>query len=110
MPVKKSSKPASKTVSPVPKYRLGQKVYFIVRHKGKPEECIEGEIARVYTREYYIADGLGNRTGKGHSFSYDLRTRLMPIDANQEELYPSFAAASHAYTPSLSNLIKVNNI
>jgi hypothetical protein len=104
---KKSSKPASKTVSPTFKYKREQKVFFIIYHKNKPDDLVEAVVTSRNSEDYSTRDAFGRIVGTAVNFSYDIKytggsETLVPED----NLYPSFVDAAKAFVTPFLTLIK----
>lgn len=100
------NKPTPKAVGHRPRYSLGQKAYFIFYHKAKPEEIVEGIITTRTSTEYEQKDYMGKRTGIGTTYAYFLKTSGVPVEAFEQELYPSFFEAAKVFAKSFLTLLK----
>jgi hypothetical protein len=104
MPTAKKSTP--KSADPKFKYSVGQRVFTIVYHKGKPEELLEGEIIDRVSREYTEKDHLGKKTGTGVCFTYLVRTSLECTSLYETEIYPAFVEAAKVFAKAFLVLLK----
>ena|ERR1700722_8535165 len=104
MPTKKKVTP--KVPDQKPKYAIGQKVFAITYHKGKPEEIWEVLITNRIAREHEEKDLLGKKTGIGVSFSYVGTTLMAPLNLMETEIYPSFVEAAKYFAKGFLFLLK----
>src|SRR5579864_8601619 len=101
------SKKKPQTVSPMFKYKREQKVFYIIYHKGKPDDLVECVITARNSEDFTARDAEGKATGVEMVFTYDIRfsggtDTLVPED----RLYPSFPEAAKAFAKPYLTLIK----
>jgi|ERR1700733_11076866 len=95
------SKKKPQTVSPVARYKLKQKLFFITRYKDVPENIIECEVRAVKQ-----TDTDNSPFDKVTTFSYLISGKGHYQDKIEAELYPSFAEAAKVFATPYLTLIK----
>jgi hypothetical protein len=102
----KTKKPSSPTAHK-PKYEVGQSVFYISYHKGKPEELTEFRIVARTTREYDVKFP-GEKTRKEIHFTYEVYSpSLIPgHDIAESLLYPSFFEAAKVFAKAFLKTLK----
>ena len=92
-----SKKKQPATVVPKPKYAIGQHLYTITFHKGRPEEMFECKVVARLSREYKSQKMPGRIDPAETWFSYDVITEDSFMTLTEGLLYPSFAAAAQVF-------------
>jgi hypothetical protein len=86
------------TQMPKPKYTIGQRLFTIISHRGRPEEIWETKVIARKTYETKMSPFPGGKPESGISFSY---TVLTPDSGHkelyEEEFYPSFQQAANKF-------------
>jgi hypothetical protein len=83
-------------------YKVGQKVYVISYHKGRPEELLEGEVVCVIARQYIV----GNGTATESSYAYTIRTYSVPVNEEESKVYPNYTEAAKVFAKAFLYLLK----
>jgi hypothetical protein len=105
-------KAVTKTPDPKPKYAIGQRVFYIIEHKGKPEEVIECKVKGQITQRSQQKDFLDRVEGMRVYFAYELETPKGTVGyftgypISEILLYPSFTAAAQVFAKSFLTLLK----
>jgi hypothetical protein len=100
-------KAVAKTPEPKPKYAVGQKVFYISYHRGKPEELTEAKIIKRITSENDELDFLGKKWGVSVHFEYSAFTAIgSQIQCSELMLYPTFQKAAEVFAKSFLTLLK----
>jgi hypothetical protein len=93
-----STKKKTTPKSPEPKYKLSQRLYTIIFHKGRPEEIWEVKVLSRKSYEEMMVTPTGHNIGKSILFSYILLTPDSGHKEIYEELlYPSFQQAANKF-------------
>lgn len=96
-----------KPAQPQPIYSVGQKVFTLMYHKGKPEEITEAKVFAVKSRKIADKDYLGKAVGTKTEFTYSLQfPDGLADDKHEVSLYPSFIKAAEVFGKSFLTLFK----
>jgi hypothetical protein len=105
-----TKKTASKPVEPKPKYKIGDRVFYISYHKGKPEEIFQVKITGRDRRENELVDGSGKKTAAiRYTYSWAAATisfLSVPPTLDEGSIHPSFQSAAHKFAEPFTTLLK----
>ena len=100
-------KSAPKVIPPTAKYNVGQKLFIITSHKGKPEELNEVKVFAVKSRKIPATDYLDKVVGTQTHFTYAVD---YPSGKREDEfessLYPNYTDAAKVFAKSFLLLLK----
>jgi hypothetical protein len=102
---KSKPKTASKPVEPKAKYAIGQKVFVIISHRGKPEELAECKVESRTIVEYKPIEA-GKNLGTLITHSYSVVSHDARMNVRENEIYPSFQSAANKFAEAFTTLLK----
>jgi hypothetical protein len=102
------SKKQPTSVVPKPRYALGQKVYYISEHKGKPEELFEVKIIGRNYREFRSGSSGVDKVALNTYLYYDVwsNTYFDRHSIPEISLYPTYTAAAQVFAKSFLKPLK----
>jgi hypothetical protein len=101
-----SKKKSSAPVAIGPKYKIGQKVYVLIYHRGIPEELIEGTVECVTTSEYAVLSPLGKSSIVESSYAYTIKGFRVPVIEQEASVYPNYTEAAKVFAKAFLLLLK----